>query len=519
MNTRWLALSLCLFFSPLADGQEGAAKDEPLPRHALKRLGTSAFRTGHHARSLAVSPDGKLLASSGFNTLVLFDASTGHVLRQALYSYHNEIAFPTDRKPLLVSGSGDPGVRLFDLEGDKDSRNLLGKVRLSRSAFSPDRKLLAVFNDEAKEIEIWDLETGKLRKSWPAPGTVWSLAWSRDANSIGAVVHDKVRDIADQFLVWDANTGKETLRLGDEKPGWGVGVAFSPTENVVALSMRWGDVLLIDTGSGKTLHRLFGHKGYLGHVAFSPDGKTVAVSEADGAIGLWESANGKQIFSHKKAHPYGSSVLAFSADSKRLFSAGDGIIRVWDAATGKALDDEDAPQTGVYRLAFAPDGQTLLTTYQYAMPRYWDLQTGAHRAGKIRLLGAANHFSFSRDGKRLLWSANGRVRISDVAEDKELLQLDVERAQTGRYQYGCAWGSDDKTIVAGGDDYAIHIFDSSSDKTLQKIKGVTASISGLSVSRDGSVALFGEGNGNIALLDLDKGEVRWRNKIEYWGNG
>src|SRR5262249_36981514 len=281
--------------------------------------------------------------------------------------------------------------------------------------------------------------------------------------------------VADRFLIWDAKTGKETLRLSDEKPGWGVGVAFSPTEDVVALSMRWGDVLLIDTGSGKTLQRLSGHKSYLGPVAFSPDGKTVAVSAHDGAIGLWEAASGKQIVFHKKAHPYGSTVLAFSGDSKRLFSDGDGILRVWDAATGKALDDEDAPQTAVYRLAFSPDGQTLLATYQYARPRIWDLKTGAHRAVKIKLLGAATHFSFSRDGKRLLWAANGRVRISDVAKDKELLQLDVERASNGRYQHVCAWGKDDKTIVAGGDDYAIHIFDSSSDKTLQKIKGVTAS--------------------------------------------
>jgi WD40 repeat protein len=513
MNTkRWLALSLCLFFSPLAVGAEGAGKDEPLPRHAVQRLGTSAFRTGHHARSLTVSPDGKYLASAGFDTPLLFDASTGHVLRKALYYYPNEIAFTNDSTALLVSGSGDHGARRLDLEGEKDFRNLLGKVRLSRSAFSRDRTLLALFNDQAKDIEIWDLETGKLRKSWPAPGNVWSLAWSRDASSLGAVA-------AEQFLVWDARTGKETLRLGNEKPGWGVSVAFSPTENVVALSPRWGDVLLIDAGSGKTLQRLSGHKSYLGHVAFSPDGKTVAVSGSDGAVGLWETASGKQVFFHKKAHPNGSAVPTFSADSKRLFSGGEGIIRVWDAATGKALDDEDAPQTGVYRLAFTPDGQTLLATHQYAMSRFWDLQKDTHRASKISGLSAANHFSFSRDGKRLLWSVDGRVRISDVAEDKELLKFDAERAHTGRYQYVCAWGKDDKTVVAGGDDYAIHIFDSSADKTLQKIKGVTPSISGLSVSRDGSMALFGEGDGNIALLDLAKGEVRWRSKVEWYGNG
>src|SRR5262249_5861135 len=81
-NTRRLALSLCLPFCAFAIGAEGAVKDELLPRHAVKRLGTSAFRTGHHARSLAVSPDGKFLASSGFDTILLFDASTGHVLRQ-----------------------------------------------------------------------------------------------------------------------------------------------------------------------------------------------------------------------------------------------------------------------------------------------------------------------------------------------------------------------------------------------------------------------------------------------------
>src|SRR5262249_32629134 len=59
------------------------AYGDPLPEGALARLGTSRLFQGDKVRSLAFSPDGKILASAGdTEAIFLWDAVTGKLLSQ-----------------------------------------------------------------------------------------------------------------------------------------------------------------------------------------------------------------------------------------------------------------------------------------------------------------------------------------------------------------------------------------------------------------------------------------------------
>jgi len=89
---RLLVLLTVLASVPAAKGEPPPAEagrparvdryGDPLPDGALARLGTARLRHGSVVKAVAVSPDGKALASADeASEVLLWDASTGQELR------------------------------------------------------------------------------------------------------------------------------------------------------------------------------------------------------------------------------------------------------------------------------------------------------------------------------------------------------------------------------------------------------------------------------------------------------
>ena len=254
-------------------------------------------RTGEHVEyyidhidqvhTVVFSPDGKLLASSGFDSrLRLWDAGTGHhiaTLRGGGYA----VAFSPDSK-LLANAYGGDGITgtigLWDPHTG-ELRHVLGPYHglLNCVAFSPDGKTLASGGQDS-EIILWDIPTAQRRLSLTTQhtGAVYSVAFSPDGKTLATGSQDQT------LRLWDANTGahRSTLRY----PGYVTSVAFSPDETLLAVgSSNWvnGQIQLLDT---KTLHAretLMGHTEEIAALAFSPDGRTLASASWDGTILLW----------------------------------------------------------------------------------------------------------------------------------------------------------------------------------------------------------------------------------------
>jgi WD40 repeat protein/serine/threonine protein kinase len=273
---------------------------------------------------LAFLPDGKRLMSGG-QQIKFWDADTGEP-RGDLPIPDRHLAVSPDGK--LLASWDTVAVRVRDLATGRTRDTLpWGSGPL---AFSPDGKSLAMDGPD-RNVKLWDVATHDTRASLPTPqGTeVWAMGFSPDSKYLaGAGLFGWVQ-------IWDAATGqaKATL-LGGEGP-WtsGTAVAFSPDGKTLASGNGIGTVRLWDVASQRLRACLKGHTNGIAALAFFPDSKTLASGAEDATIKLWDVATGQERIT-LTGHKGPVVALAAAADGNLLASGSkDGTVRLWRAAT------------------------------------------------------------------------------------------------------------------------------------------------------------------------------------------
>ena len=137
---------------------------DPLPAHALARLGTVRFRFDM-IHAMAVSPQGKTFALVSDTWLLrLCDVETGQEIRRfGRVGQGRSIAFTPDGNTLVTTdGPGKGALLLWDVNTGK----LLRKIGKSEGWFgniavSADGKLVAG-STQAHGVYVWDARTGQL---------------------------------------------------------------------------------------------------------------------------------------------------------------------------------------------------------------------------------------------------------------------------------------------------------------------------------------------------------------------
>ncbi|MBL8346305.1 MAG: hypothetical protein JNN03_12745 [Rubrivivax sp.] len=381
---------------------------------------TPRLTNGRNLTAVAVSTDGKAVAAGdpANGGVVLWhpgEAGSNREWRDAgaLRGYKGwvrAIRF-LPRSTLLVAGSGDGGVRVWDVER-------VGR-RVSQSHQADIASL--VFVDHTHDVVSLDRD-GLLRR-WE--GRTLAQRWARNVESAS-----KALALGRELVAVAGDGVVRFFRLDDGRevrstPGWeplasgvdgdllafqgtgdgevivegpagsrhsfrvGPGGGSSPIDITAIAFGRRGDILLIATADGHVrgydLRRhLFvwtieAHKRVIHALALSPDGTSFATASSDRTVKLWRTVDGAEIGTlQADATTVGS--LAFSPDGRTLVSgAQDGVIRMWNVHARLETVAFHAHardlHPGVTALAFSGDGAHLASGGAMGTMIVWDADT------------------------------------------------------------------------------------------------------------------------------------------------
>ncbi|OLZ73527.1 hypothetical protein AV521_05585 [Streptomyces sp. IMTB 2501] len=275
--------------------------------------------TGQWVVSLAVHPQGRLLATGARKLIRVWNVVTGEpTWERRLGGWStmvNAIAFSPDGGKLAI-GSTDNLARVWDMASGALVAELAHHHFVNTVDFDPSGRCLATGSADAM-AGVWDLSTGSRILSIRHARAVKDVKFSPDGKLLLTASEDK------KAYVWDTDTGWQRAQIPHKH--FVLGVAFSPDGRKVATCSEDHSAQIRETGTWAPLFHVE-HRSGQRSVAFSPDGSMFATGSADGTVCVWRADTGLALLTLK--HHRSVNALAFYPDGRYLASAGeDKVVR------------------------------------------------------------------------------------------------------------------------------------------------------------------------------------------------
>jgi WD40 repeat protein len=283
-------------------------------------------------RAVACSPDGRWLASAGFERPILvWEIPRRDIVKtlQTSASWTRSLVFSPDGST-LVAGCDDGAVRTWNVGSWTFSRSFPAHSRRVRSlAFSPDGALLATVSED-RTLRVWNTTDWRPIGILPGDGhPVMSAVFSHDGHSLITGGFDGT------VRLWDVRSGASRVVVNSDRGVNGLRptcLAISPDGRFLAIPARHGDRLGVwDFSSGSYRPLISDDRGAVLIATFSADGRTLIAGTSGGTVEFWN------VIARRPGVPFradtGIWALAVSPDGQSLFSGGfDGGLRIWDLA-------------------------------------------------------------------------------------------------------------------------------------------------------------------------------------------
>lgn len=426
--------------------------------------------------STVFSPDGRLLATAGANSIKIWEVSTRKESRSIKCSDEvHALAFSPKGDAILAAGDV---LQLWDVNTGRQLRDLgQGKSGLLTVAFAPDGRHAATGGYDGSLV-LWDVETGRRRQ-------------------IGA--HGRRRS-------------DETIQA----------VAYSPDGRLILSGAESGDVALWDAASGAELGHFMGHMALVHTVAFSPDGRRAVSGSWDGAMMLWDVNTGSRlkvfmgrIVEDGRRDFFNSA--AFLPGGRYILSSSVSVApQIWDTETGREVLSFSGDVQGVTSIALSPDGRIAAAAPFFLSVkggeggntiRIWDTVTGKELRG---FSGQSNNINLS------LFSPDGRYALAGGSEDDMLTLWEMDTGKElrrfGKRASRAAFSPDSRFVLASewrhvdaSPQIPLSLWDIASGREVRKFGRHGDSVSAIAFSPDGRMAYASSYDGMIKAWDVASG--------------
>jgi WD40 repeat protein len=474
-------------------------------------------------RSVAFSPDSRMIAAGNDSALVVWDLTTNSerfrvtdpdnfALRSLAYSPDGRRIIAGYSSVATTDSRGH--ARLFDASTGKELRDKIpgqtGPVRCV--AFSPSGREIALAGTGL--VEVQDLGGRKpILKLQGHDGAVNAVAFSPDGQYIASGGNDRT------LRLWDPATGHQ-VRVFHGHEGFIRGLAFRPDSRWLLSASEDKSLRLWEVASGSQLAAYPGHQQFVICAAFSPDGQSFASGGFDLAVKIW-SVTRRVPLTHT-GHDGWVSGLAFSPDGRRIAS-GAGYystrsrLEVWDATTDEprvAFTEESPP---VHAITYRADGRHLATACADGTVRIWDVDTGRRVRTLPQQATEVRDVAYSPDG-HLLASATaksiglidrepGEVKLWDADTGREVRTLAGHTAGV----HGVAYSPDGRWLASACGDGLVRVWDvTDPGRAVLTLRGHAGQVKRVVFLPDGRLASAGGiplTTGEVKIWDLATGQV------------
>ncbi|MCA9089253.1 MAG: hypothetical protein KDA90_11560, partial [Planctomycetaceae bacterium] len=279
--------------------------------------------------AVAFSPDGTLLASSGYHEVLLWSVETGEIVRRIsnLAERTYAISFHPDGTRLAVA-SGTPGR--------------IGEVKLFQVADGALLASLATVED-----------------------AMFDVAFSPDGQRLAAGGADRA------IRIFDLTSLAETLLIEDHAD-WVLSIDWSPDGSMLVSGSRDKTCKLFDANSGDSKGTFNGHGEVVAAAAFLADGKQVVSGGRDKQLRVWKVDDTKEV---RKTGGFGDEIthLTLLPSDHVLVASADKNGRIVNAADGKTLKTLSGHQDWLYSSAAHPASGVCATGSYDGEIRLWKL--------------------------------------------------------------------------------------------------------------------------------------------------